>query len=157
MKKTIIVSAFPGTGKSYLGSNGSSNIRIMDLDSSSFSKLESGKSNPKFPQNYVDAIKELKKNGRYDLVFVSSHENVRKSLESNGIKYRLVYPAKALKYQYILRYLLRGDSDDFIDLMQNNWDTFIDSCSMDNAAERSFVLSHVDSYIYNIINDIIED
>ena len=49
MKKTLLISAFPGTGKTYSYEN--SNKIILDSDSSKFDKND-------FPNNYINHIKE---------------------------------------------------------------------------------------------------
>ena len=75
--------------------------KILDSDSSEFSwvKDEYGNNtsvrNPKFPQNYIDHIKE--KMLTEDIIFVSSHEVVRDALKQNGIPYHIFYPKKEQK------------------------------------------------------------
>ena len=60
--RTKIISAFPGTGKSYY--HNKNKETTLDSDSSNFSwiKDENGNNtterNPKFPQNYIYHIKE---------------------------------------------------------------------------------------------------
>lgn len=110
---TLIISAFPGTGKTYLTQN-RSDLTIWDSDSSNFSK------SPEFPQNYVDYIKlgiKLEK----DVILVSSHKVVRDALTANGIQFITIVPPIEAKEEYSQRYRDRGSAESFIDLISNNW------------------------------------
>jgi hypothetical protein len=69
MKKTIIVSAFPGTGKTYCWVN--TDLDVIDSDFSTFAKSD-------FPNNYIKHIKS--KIGTKDIILVSSHSIVREAL-----------------------------------------------------------------------------
>lgn len=112
--ETLVVSAFPGCGKTHLFNN--TDKKILDSDSSKFDKS-------KFPQNYIDHIKS--NIGKCDIILVSSHKDVRDALVKNGIKFTLVYPKKELKNDYINRYIQRGSPEAFIKLLQNNWYNWI--------------------------------
>jgi len=117
----MIISAFPGTGKtSYcnLYSDYIPDIFASDSDSSNFDKSE-------FPRNYIEHIKQKKEQGYYR-IFVSSHKEVRDALVENGLEFTLVYPKKELKDEYIKRYKERGSSEDFINLISENWENWID-------------------------------
>ena len=131
MKNTKIISAFPGTGKTYcFNKYKNSNIKILDSDSSEFSwiKDENGKNtnerNPDFPNNYIKHIKE--NIGKVDIIFVSSHDVVRNALRENNIKYILVYPCISYKEEYIHRYTERGNDEKFIKFINENFENFIE-------------------------------
>jgi len=65
--RTIIISAFPGMGKSYAVEH-LPQYKVMDLDSSSFSWLNTSEGkvrNPLFAQNYIDHLRQLKIQGSY--------------------------------------------------------------------------------------------
>lgn len=115
MKKTTIVSAFPGCGKSYASKN-HPDKEISDSDSSKFDKSD-------FPANYIKHIKSLI--GKKDIVFVSSHKDVREALVKNNIKFALVYPTIEQKDTYIKRYIERGSLDAFVKLISDNWNAWI--------------------------------
>ncbi len=117
-KKTLIISAFPGTGKTYLFNN--TDKTILDSDSSKFDKT-------KFPENYIQHIKD--NIGKVDIILVSSHKPVRDALVANKIDFTLVYPSKELKEEYINRYKQRGSPETFIDLITKNWENWIDELS----------------------------
>jgi len=123
-KKTRIISAFPGIGKSYYHKLFPETT--LDSDSSLFS-WEEGKQgikrNPDFPNNYVTHIKE--NIGKYDFIFVSSHKEVREALLKNCLFFYLIYPSKDLKDVFIERYKDRGSSEDFISLVSKNYESWI--------------------------------
>lgn len=98
----------------------------LDSDSSSFSWIEvDGHKirNTEFPNNYIQHIKE--NIGKYEFIFVSSHEEVRKALVKNCIFFYLMYPNITEKEMYIQRYKERGSSDEFINLISENWEKWI--------------------------------
>ena len=146
MKETFVISAFPGTGKTYLYNQykGKNSLIILDSDSSNFSwiKDECGNNtttrNPDFPNNYINHIKE--NIGKVDIIFVSSHDIVRQALSDNGIKYIVVYPENNCKDEYLERYRNRGNTEEFINMMDKNWDKFIDGMKNDKGARMKWVL-----------------
>lgn len=118
-----ILSAFPGCGKSHLFAT-PSKLLISDSDSSQFDKTE-------FPYNYVDHIQE--KHLVNDLCLVSSHAEVRAEMKQRNLRYTLVYPARSCKSEYLARYARRGSPAAFIEMMDKQWDNFLDSCEADDA------------------------
>jgi hypothetical protein len=117
MKKTLIISAFPGTGKSFLFLN--SDKLVLDSDSSNFDKKD-------FPKNYIKHIKKFI--GIIDIICVSSHKIVRDELVKNNLNFILSYPDINLKQQYINRFLHRGNNENFIKLLSDNWERWIEEC-----------------------------
>lgn len=115
-KDTLIISGFPGVGKTSLYQKSSGDFIIMDSDSSTFDKKE-------FPENYICHIKE--NIGKADIILVSSHKDVRLALESHGIEFMLIYPNIGLKDEYLERYKQRGSTQGFIDLIAKNWELWI--------------------------------
>lgn len=97
----------------------------MDSDSSKFSWVdgEEKKRNPDFPKNYIEHI--LKNIDTADIILVSTHDEVRKELEDNDIKYTLVYPDISLKDEYVERYKERGNDTSFINFIESNWNDMI--------------------------------
>jgi hypothetical protein len=112
---TMVISAFPGCGKSHYFRNNSDKI-VLDSDSSTFDKSD-------FPRNYIQHIKE--NIGKVDIIMVSSHKEVRDELVKNGIEFTLVYPESNIKEDYIQRYIDRGSPESFIKLLNNNWKNWI--------------------------------
>ena len=131
--KTRIISAFPGTGKSYFYNENKSTT--IDSDSSEFSWVKDDQGNntkernPNFPQNYIEHIKE--NIGKYDFIFVSSHKEVREALKDNCIFFYLIYPDVNRKEEFVQRYIDRGSPNGFIKLIQSNWDEWIKECEFE--------------------------
>ena len=131
--KTKIISAFPGTGKSYYHINHPETT--LDSDSSLFSWLYDGDGNklydddekpirnPWFPSNYIEHIKS--NIGKYEYIFVSSHKEVREALVDNCLLFHLIYPDFDDMDIYIERYKQRGSPEEFINLVKNNWEEWI--------------------------------
>ena len=125
MKNTILISAFPGTGKTYFFNNTS--LDVLDSDSSTFDKND-------FPANYIKHIKENM--GKVDIILISSHEDVRYELEQSKLGYNLVYPDKELKDEYIQRYKERGNEDTFVKLLEDNWDEWQDDMELESGCRH---------------------
>lgn len=124
-KRTKLISAFPGTGKSYFFDN--SFLKVLDSDSSNFDK--SG-----FPENYIKHIKD--NIGKADVILISSHKDVRDALVENNIKFTLVYPDKSLKEEYLKKYKERGNDEKFITLLENNWDNWLEELNNQRGCEH---------------------
>jgi hypothetical protein len=131
--KTLVISAFPGTGKSYCYTNEKHLFNgILDSDSSEFKWLKDNQGNktnqvnPEFPNNYIQHIKD--NIGKVEIIFVSSHKEIREALKLAGIEYILVYPNTYQKKEYLKRYKERGSNKAFIDRVESNWEDWIDQC-----------------------------
>jgi hypothetical protein len=138
--KTIIISAFPGCGKSHLFRN-KGDKQILDSDSSKFDKS-------KFPQNYIDHIKS--NIGLADMILVSSHKEVRDALVDNGIEFTLVYPNKDIKDEYIQRYIDRENEEKFVELLKKNWNIWIPELEQQNGCEKIELSSG--QYLSDVVN-----
>ena len=133
MKNTIIISGFPGIGKSYLTKVfKDTHLIVQDSDSSNFSWLSPGVRNPDFPNNYIQHIKNSI--GIADYILVSSHESVRSKLAEEHIEYILVYPDKSSYDEYINRYIQRHSDETFINNIMKTFETFVDQCEHDQYA-----------------------
>lgn len=149
MKNTQIVSAFPATGKSYFTKNTSKNV--LDSDSSNFSwtinEDDTKIRNPNFPNNYIQHIKE--NIGKVDIIFVSSHKEVREALVENNIEFTLVFPNNRTKTEYLKRYKDRGNDKNFINFIKNNWNGFIQDLLCQKSCWK--LILEKGQYISNII------
>ena len=123
---TLVISAFPGCGKSHLFRN-KGEKKILDSDSSTFDKSQ-------FPQNYIEHIKS--NIGEVDVILVSSHKEVREALVNESITFTLVYPSKDIKEEYIQRYIDRGNDGKFVELLKQNWDNWIDELENQEGCEK---------------------
>lgn len=139
----MIVSAFAGVGKTTLARK--YNKDVIDLESGDFKWIESGNTeatkgdntrtqNPKFPINYLEAIK--KANSEYKVVLISQHEVIRKCLDAVKLDYIIVYPDISMKQEFIERYQKRGNNTGFINLIVHNWEKWISDLNMINGHEK---------------------
>lgn len=153
MKKTRIISAFPGTGKSYYHKLHPDTT--LDSDSSNYSWIRKvGKDNirnPDFPNNYITHIKD--NIGKYDFIFVSSHQEVRKALLDNCIFFYLIYPDRSRKEEFIGRYKKRGNNSCFVKLVSENWEEWIRNCEFEEfGCQRvNMVLDNLENELNHII------
>ena len=125
--KTKVYSAFPGVGKTTYFNTTEKNV--LDSDSSKFDKKL-------FPANYIDHIERNIQDPKVDMILVSSHKDVRDALLKKGIPYVLVYPQRDIKDEYIQRYKDRGNNDAFVDLLNKNWDNWMDEMDGQEGCEK---------------------
>lgn len=135
---SIIISGFPGVGKTTLQK---SHSNVIDLESYDFKWLQQYKStdtsckeqmegahnriyNRLWPLNYVKEI--IKKTSEYDIVLISQEHEMLNCLKENGINYIVCFPMKQCKDEYIKRYINREDDADFLSLVNVNYDVWID-------------------------------
>lgn len=113
----VLISAFPGMGKTYAYNLFNKDVKVLDLDTNQFDE-------PNFPGNYVRYIME--NISSYDLIFISSRKEVRDMLDIVGIDFDLFYPDKERKSEFIENYVIRHSKPDFIKNVDLNWDKWID-------------------------------
>lgn len=118
---SIIISAFPGIGKSQLYRE--NRVKYSDSDSSKFSKKN-------FPNNYIKHIKRVMK--KKDLVFVSSHICVRETLVKEKIPFIYVIPSLDRKEEFLNNYKERGNTQEFIDNVDINWERWLQISVLNN-------------------------
>lgn len=124
-KEAVIVSGFPGIGKTTLFNN-EEDLVLLDSDSTNFSWADEKKTvrHENWPQNYIEHL--TGKRGEADAVFVSSHDVVREALVKAGIPFVLVYPSLNMKDEYIQRYKDRGSNEKFVQLLEQNYEKWIE-------------------------------
>ena len=125
--QTSVVSAFPGTGKTYLCNH--TRRVLTEKECWLYDKS-------KFPENYVTAIKE--ELGSVDAVFISTNKQVLDILISEQIEITLIYPTVDQKERYMNRYQKRGSHIDFINAMDKYWAIWIKELD-----ERNDCLKHI--------------
>ena len=119
LSKTVVVSAFPCCGKTYAYEHNQNKYKILDSDSSKFHH----KHGEPFPCNYVMYIKS--NIGNADIIFISSHLEVREKLTNEGIEFVTVYPKIDMLYEWIGRMYMRGNTDEFIMNIVSHWDEWV--------------------------------
>lgn len=114
MKETIIVSAFCGTGKTYLAEKFTDTYQEIECW-----EYREGD----FPNNYVqDVIKAL---GKIKYLFISTDPVILKELNKLGMEIYLIYPKNELRYEYLDRFLERDSPYDFIGTIIKYWNVWI--------------------------------
>lgn len=139
--KALIISGFPGIGKTRYKEV--SNQLVLDLDTSNFDKEE-------FPKNYLDEIED--KIESYNVILVSTHREVREGLLDRGINFTLVYPNIELKEEYVDRYQDRGSEVSFINLLESNWDEWINE--LEEQERCSHIVLNSNEFLTDIMNII---
>lgn len=152
--KAIVVSGFPGVGKSSLFSM-PNKFKILDSDSSKFSWLDEKNKvrNPEFPNNYIKHIKDNLQ--KVDIILVSSHDVVRNAFVKEKILFVLVYPGLEMKDEYIRRYIKRGNNEAFVKLLIQNYDLWISDLKKQIGAKHVPLKSG--QYLSDVIDQIVGD
>lgn len=139
----IIMHVFPGYGKTYTVENKlfeHSGLKIVDLDSGNYKWPVDEKGNRSYDKPvdnwvekyYLDINKHLFE-FNCDIVMISTHKEViqmtyeKFSNRYNKIERIIVVPSsKHYKDFFLERYRKRGSSPEFIKLVEENWDNWID-------------------------------
>ena len=143
--KTHVVSVFPACGKTYMVES-CKDLKILDSDSSNFSwyypngELSTKVRNPEFPDNYITYIKN--NIGKYDYIFVSSHDDVRYAMDEAGIEYSVVFPDDDLLDEWIGRCYRRSNNGFPIEVLIKNWDNWIEGMKASARTHNFAVLTH---------------
>lgn len=162
--RTIVISAYPASGKTYMYSNYNGNPYIMlEADINKFKWTVDDKGhitndiNPDFPENYINYVKD--NIGKVDVIFISYDKEMRDILSSRGIRYFLVYPDKQMKKDWVRRMMMQGKRGDFINYIIENFDASIDEIesnrthsnvcklrlTLSNPYLDNFIISKIDS------------
>ena len=154
MAKAKVISAFPLCGKTYAVRNKKDEDKFLDSDSSAYS-WRSGFSiygkkvrNPEFPGNYIKHIKENLT--RQDIIFVSSHLEVRNALHDAEIPFTIVCPLESRRDEWIARSVMRGDSPDFTKPLYLHWNGWIREIKKEEKAGTPVVWLKKGQYISDV-------
>jgi len=116
-REPIIICGFAGIGKSFLSNQTS--YKVIDLESTDFNKNW---------DIYIKVARRLVLNGY--TVLLSCHKELRQKLLEQSIQFITVMPSATYKFDdtvfdsksvYLKRYKNRGNTQEFIDKMLNNW------------------------------------
>jgi hypothetical protein len=108
----MIICGFPGVGKTMMAKFS----RWVDLESTPFSYRGQW-------LLYAEVAKHMSDNGY--TVMVSTHTEMLEALEQIEARYTVVIPPITDKDTYLRRYDLRGNTDDFIQHLAENWQRWI--------------------------------
>ena len=108
----MIICGFPGVGKTMMAKFS----RWVDLESTPFSYRGQW-------SLYAEVAKHMSDNGY--TVMVSTHAEMLEALEQIEARYTVVIPPITDKDTYLRRYVLRGNTNDFIQHLAENWQRWI--------------------------------
>ena len=106
-----VICGFAGIGKSTAAKNMAG---VVDLESTPFNKDWA---------RYADVAVHMANNGY--IVLTSTHKELRDALKVRG-NYVVAVPPASKREEYLNRYLERGNTEDFIELLGKNWTTWIE-------------------------------
>ena len=157
--RTLIVSAFPGCGKTYLVNkyNGVyNNYSLVDKDNGFLKSYDDYKA-------YTDEICDLI--GNVNIIFVSQYPEVLQMLRSKGYKYIVVAPnnlplmstkTKLLnKQQWFGRFVLRHNSAEWLKILEDNYERWTMIEHLEAMHPSKIFLLNKDEYLTDIIDDIV--
>lgn len=108
----IIISCFPGCGKTYLCQKSDYISKIIDLDAADYTIQK------EWPRNYFHAIISLLE--KYEIILISQHEEILELLNLNHFSFYIVAPNNSdmisdkkrniIKQQWFGRFFLRDNS-----------------------------------------------
>lgn len=127
--RNLIICGFPGVGKSMAEEKRKD---TMDLESSNYKWVPADELNPThispyWPRNYLDEIEARYKDSYRKIILVSTHPDVIRGLQKRKIPFLIVAPGTGveLKNEYMIRFLQRGSSVEFITEMYACWFRYI--------------------------------
>ena len=159
-EKGIIVCAFPATGKTWaIGHASDLDLRACDSDSEDYHWADRNVLREKRIERenwisvYVDHL--IAETTRQDIVFCSTHQEVRNELVRRGISFMVVYPTANQKKEYINRVTNRttGLCGKFgIKLMTESWDTWL--TGMTEQSNCKHVVLQPGQYLTDVLEQI---
>ena len=108
----MIICGYAGVGKSYMAEHFPN---VMDLESTPFEKDW---------KRYAKCAIYYSKQGRF--VLVSCHKELRKILVSSNTYVITVVPCIEDKEWYKEKFTQRGNKEEFIDTLMDNWENWLD-------------------------------
>jgi len=123
---TQIISAFPGMGKTSLAKSRPGEYR--DLDSSQFEGDF---------LKYFQGIKLAATEG-WTGILISSHDEIRQMLKNSGLFYNSAFPWPGRKAEFLENYYNRGNDDEFVERISENWLDWIDGMRITDGQCRNF-------------------
>lgn len=109
--------------------------------------------NPEFPDNYIEYIKDQLEFDKYDYIFVSSHESVRKALNEEGIDFIIVFPKRKLKNEWINRCYLRENNGFPLSVLVDNWDKWIDQMYLEIRSGHRYKILKSNQYLSDVLSN----
>ena len=85
---------------------------------------------------YAEAIKEMEEDCPELCIVIPPVKRVLDMLKYAGEKYTIIYPKQELLDEYIERCRNRGNTEDFIDVVEHCWNYWVSSAKTDEWAEK---------------------
>jgi hypothetical protein len=160
----IIVSCFPGCGKTYLCEKVICTSKIIDLDAANYSIQK------EWPRNYFNAIISLL--DAYEIILISQHEEILELLNLNRFPFYIVAPNNSdmisdkkrhlIKQQWFGRFFLRDNShiknttniEQWFDLLLLNYDKWTSIEHLRKYQPDKIILLDETEYLADIITTI---
>lgn len=154
----IFIYAFTATGKSSVSKKYSN---VIDMESTLYKYLDVEKEdetskgtdrkiNPSWPQNYFEALKQVK--DKYDYILISD-DICNQFLKENNFEYWWIYPQEDIKNEYLDRCLKRGNNQEFIDWYSKLWKEWIMACKNDKLASKHIELKS-NQYLEDVLPNL---
>lgn len=120
---TIVIAAYHCCGTStYANMSGHS----KDLENDMYKFGIDGQVNPEYPNNYINAIKWHLVNNKWKYLFITCRDEILKALDQEKIPYVVIYPELERKQEIINLCKQRGNTDEFISGLTENYDKSIE-------------------------------
>jgi len=139
------------------------NLTVADSDSSKFSWCKSPATglpgqplldykvrDDRFPENYLDHIET----SDADIILVSTHKELLEGLVARGLDFFLVYPSRDQKDEYLVRCTVRGSSLQFIAMLDQMWNSFINDIENFNLPPDRKVVLRPGQFLSDVIEAI---
>lgn len=133
----MIISGFPGIGKSTYAKMCGHRYKILDLDSSKYPKDDT------FPNEYINDIKKYQ--NEYDIIFVSTHLIVRIALSNNNIPHYVIIPDISCEYEYNRRFQSRSQP-----IPKIHWDLYLNEILYNKqllTSPEHLIILHKNEYV----------
>ncbi len=170
MKKTLIISAFTGSGKTWLVEHQEQfGYTMRDSDSSTYEHVKG------WEKHYLSDIMKQVKSSYYDFIFVCQTESVLNEMDTQGIPYIIVQPdniiwgdfetperkkqRQLIKQQWMGRLVLRNNShirdfDKWFNHIKEIYDNRTSIDFINKHKQLSFFVLNQDQYLSDIIDDL---
>lgn len=128
---TIVIAAMPCLSKTTYCSKHEDS---KDLESSLYSRKQDNTRNEEFPGNYINMLKWHLVNNNWKYIFTACHKVVRDAMKADNIKFYILYPAVERKEEILNLCRERGNSEEFINMLSANWETWIEEIKQEENA-----------------------
>jgi hypothetical protein len=159
IQKARVIAAYAGTGKTTLALRCPQKMvdfvcmpykYVLSQDSCGGEACKANPNNdmrPEWPRNYVAAIKSALEDVK--TLLIPSDNHVLALLRQENIPYVLCYPMRSAKEIYRKRFLERGNTEEFLEVFIDHWDSFFDKFEADTYGQ------HIILQPYQFLSDVI--